>query len=200
MKSAAACGLIACHGCGNLSPLTVAVAIGNRCTLCHSRLHQRKPFSVQRSWAWLVAGMLVYLPANIYPVMYTSVFGAADPNTIISGVLLLIEMKSYPVALLVFVASVVVPLLKFLAIGWLLISIQRRLAKNRRDRTRLYRITEFVGRWSMVDVFVVAILAALVQLGGFAVIDPGVGVVAFGATVIFTMLSALSLDSRLIWD
>jgi len=200
MNSAMACGLVSCHGCGCLWPLSVGHSKDSRCACCHAKLHSRKPFSVQRSWAWLLAGVIVYVPANVYPVTYTSVLGATEASTIIGGVLVLIEMESYPIALVVFVASVVVPLAKFLAIGWLLVSIQRGSARNRHDRTRLYRLTEFVGRWSMIDVFVVAILAALVQLRGFATIEPGVGIVAFGAAVVFTMISALSLDSRLIWD
>ena len=112
----------------------------------------------------------------------------------------MLDLESYLVALVVFVASVVVPLMKFIAIAYLLISIQRNVGHRRYDRTRLYRLTEFIGRWSMIDVFVVAILAALVQVGSVAKIEPGIGATAFGAAVIFTMLSAISLDSRLIWD
>jgi len=156
--------------------------------------------SLQRSWAWLLAGLLVYVPANIYPIMYTTVFGDSEPNTILGGILVLLELKSYPVALVVFVASIVVPVLKFLAIAFLLISIQNRYRHRRYDRTRLFRLTEFIGRWSMIDVFVVAILAALVQIGSVARIEPGLGASAFGAAVIFTMMSAISLDPRLIWD
>lgn len=156
--------------------------------------------SVQRSWAWLLAGLMAYFPANVYPIMFTTVFGRSEPNTIVGGILVLIDLESYLVALVVFVASVVVPLLKFFAIAYLLISIQRKINYRRYDRTRLYRLTEFIGRWSMIDVFVVAILAALVQVGSVAQIEPGIGASAFGATVIFTMISAISLDSRLIWD
>lgn len=140
------------------------------------------------------------LPGQLFPHYATSVFGVSEPNTILSGILVLVELGSYPVALVVFVASIVVPLLKFVALSWLLLSIQRGSQDRKLDRARLFRLTEFIGRWSMIDVFVVAILAALVQIGSFAQIDPGIGVMAFGATVIFTMLSALSLDPRLIWD
>ncbi len=201
MKSARESGLVACEACGSLSVLEAHNLFAvSRCSLCQSVLHSRKPMSVQRSWAWLIAGVIAYFPANFYPIMHTSVFGVSEPNTILSGILVLVELKSYPVALVVFVASIVVPLLKFFALSWLLISIQRGSRDRKLDRARLFRVTEFIGRWSMIDVFVVAILAALVQIGSFAQIDPGIGVMAFGATVIFTMLSALSLDPRLIWD
>jgi len=201
MKTAAQCGLVACPACGTISRLSVEkLSTPPKCQLCFARLHSRKPMSVQRSWAWLVAGVIVYIPANVYPIMYTTVFGSSEPNTIIGGFFVLWELKSYPIALVVFTASVVVPVLKFIAVSYLLVSIQGKLKHDSLDRTRLYRLTEFVGRWSMIDVFVVAILAALVQIGSVAQIDPGIGATAFGATVIFTMLSALSLDPRLLWD
>ena len=201
MRTAAECGLVACPACGSITRLSVEqFNEPPNCRLCFARLHSRKPMSIQRSWAWLIAGILAYVPANVYPIMYTVVFGNTEPNTIIGGFLVLWELKSYPVALVVFVASVVVPVLKFIAISYLLISIQKRIGHSRYERTRLYRLTELVGRWSMIDVFVVAILAALVQIGSVAQIEPGLGATAFGATVIFTMLSALALDSRLLWD
>ena len=201
MRTAAECGLVACPACGSITRLTVEqFNEPPNCRLCFARLHSRKPMSIQRSWAWLIAGILAYVPANVYPIMYTVVFGNTEPNTIIGGFLVLWELKSYPVALVVFVASVVVPVLKFIAVSYLLISIQKRIGHSRYERTRLYRLTELVGRWSMIDVFVVAILAALVQIGSVAKIEPGLGATAFGATVIFTMLSALALDSRLLWD
>ena len=201
MKTAAQCGLVACPACGSITRLTVDhFNSPPECQLCFATLHSRKPMSIQRSWAWLTAGMLAYVPANVYPIMYTIVLGNAEPNTIIGGFLVLWELKSYPVAVVVFIASVVVPVLKFIAVSYLLISIQRRYRHSRYERTRLFRLTEFIGRWSMIDVFVVAILAALVQLGSVAQIEPGPGVTAFGATVIFTMLSALALDPRLLWD
>ena len=201
MKTAAECGLVACPACGTITRLSRQLMQNPpRCQLCFARLHSRKPMSLQRSWAWLIAGVIAYIPANLYPIMFTTVFGDSEPNTIIGGILVLLELKSYPVALVVFVASIIVPILKFIAVGYLLISIQGKYLHGRYDRTRLFRLTEFIGRWSMIDVFVVAILAALVQVGSVAQIDPGLGATAFGAAVIFTMLSAISLDSRLIWD
>ncbi len=201
MRTAAECGLVACPACGTITRLSVErFEVPPKCQLCFARLHSRKPMSIQKSWAWLVAGVLAYIPANVYPIMYTTVFGNSEPNTIVGGFFVLWEMKSYPIAIVVFVASVVVPVLKFVAVSYLLISIQRGFKHSRYDRTRLFRLTEFIGRWSMIDVFVVAILAALVQIGSVAQIAPGLGATAFGLTVIFTMLSALALDSRLIWD
>ena len=201
MKTAAQCGLVACPACGTITRLSVEqLSQPPKCQLCFARLHSRKPMSIQRSWAWLVAGILAYIPANVYPIMYTVVFGNSEPNTIIGGFFVLWELKSYPIAVVVIVASVMVPILKFIAVSYLLISIQHRFNHDRYDRTRLFRMTEFIGRWSMIDVFVVAILAALVQIGSVAQIEPGLGATAFGATVIFTMLSALSLDPRLLWD
>lgn len=201
MKTAAECGLVACPACGTITRAFLQAADKPpRCQLCFARLYSRKPMSLQRSWAWLLAGVIAYIPANLYPIMVTTVFGDSQPNTIIGGILVLLELRSYPVALVVFVASVVVPMLKFAAIAYLLVSIQRKFAHSRYDRTQLFRLTEFIGRWSMIDVFVVAILAALVQIRSVALIEPGLGATAFGAAVIFTMLSALALDSRLIWD
>lgn len=201
MRTAAQCGLVACPACGTVTRLGLELLHNPpRCQLCFARLYSRKPMSLQRSWAWLLAGIIAYLPANLYPIMVTTVFGDSEPNTIVGGIIVLLELKSYPVALVVIGASVVVPILKFFAVGYLLISIQKEFKHRRYDRTRLFRLTEFIGRWSMIDVFVVAILAALVQVGSVAQIEPGLGATAFGATVIFTMLSAISLDSRLIWD
>lgn len=201
MKTAAQCGLVSCPACGTITRAFLqAAATPPRCQLCFARLYSRKPMSVQRSWAWLLAGVIAYIPANLYPIMFTTVFGDSQPNTIVGGILVLMELKSYPVALVVFIASVVVPVLKFVAVAYLLVSIQRKVAHGRFDRTRLFRLTEFIGRWSMIDVFVVAILAALVQIRSVAIIEPGLGATAFGASVIFTMLAALALDPRLIWD
>lgn len=201
MKTALQCGLVACPACGTITRLSKEkLELPPKCQLCFARLHSRKPMSIQKSWAWLTAGVLAYIPANIYPIMHSTVFGDSKPSTIIGGFFQLWEMKSYPIALVVFVASVVVPVLKFIAVSYLLVSIQHGFDHSRYDRTRLFRLTEFVGRWSMIDVFVVAILAALVQIGSVAQINPGIGATAFGATVIFTMLSALALDSRLLWD
>jgi paraquat-inducible protein A len=144
--------------------------------------------------------MIAYLPANLYPVMSVVSFGKRQSDTIMSGVIYLFVHGDWPLALIVFVASVLVPLLKMLALLYLLLSVQRHSFLRRRQRTRLYRIVELVGRWSMVDIFVVAVLAALVKIGNIATIEPGVGAIAFSSVVILTMFAAMNFDPRLIWD
>lgn len=170
------------------------------CVRCGSRIHSRKPGSLQRTWALLITGLLLYLPANIYPIMFTESFGRPDENTIIQGIVVLWAHQSYLVASVVFAASVVVPILKFVVIGYLLFSVQRRTSLARREKVRLYHITEFIGPWSMVDVFVVALLVALIQMGGIATVRPGVAAIAFASMVAVTMLSAMAFDPRLLWD
>lgn len=142
----------------------------------------------------------MYLPANVLPIMTIRYFGEGQPDTIISGAIMLLNHGMWPLALIVFVASIVVPMLKLISMVYLLISVQRRSPYRPEQRARLYRFTELVGRWSMVDVFVVAILSALVQLGGIATIDPGLGAAAFAAVVVLTMCAAMTFDPRLIWD
>jgi paraquat-inducible protein A len=140
------------------------------------------------------------VPANLLPVMTVISFGKGSPDTIISGVILLIQLGSWPVAALIFFASITVPVLKMLAMIYLLISVQRGSTWRQRDRTLLYRITEAVGRWSMVDIFVIGILVALVNLGSIATIEPGLGAICFASVVVLTILAAMSFDPRLIWD
>jgi paraquat-inducible protein A len=194
--SAAAAGLCACHVCGKLHPHPAPL----HCACCGASLHARKRYSIQRAWAWLIAALILYIPANIYPIMITEMLGRATPNTIIGGVINLFQHGAYVVAAVVFSASILIPLLKFSAMSYLLISIQRGTLTRRVDRHRLYRYVDFIGRWSMIDVFVVAILVALVQMGGLAQVLPGPAADAFAAVVVCTMFSALALDSRLIWD
>jgi paraquat-inducible protein A len=155
---------------------------------------------LQRTLALLITASILYIPANVLPIMTTEQLGSAVDNTILGGVVLLIDMGSYPVAAVIFVASVIVPLGKLLIMTWLCWGVHRRHVKSQRERTVLYRVTEFIGRWSMVDVFVVTILVALIHLGGILRITPGAASVAFGGVVIVTMLAAESFDSRLIWD
>ena len=144
--------------------------------------------------------MIVYIPANLYPMLLTRTLGHTSESTIVGGVIELIELGSYSVALIVFVASVVIPIGKFVAIIYLAVSVQRRSVLNMHQRHKLYEVIEFIGRWSMIDVFVVAILSALVQLDTIATINPGIAAVSFALSVIFTMLAAQSFDPRLIWD
>lgn len=195
LTTAREAGLVACRRCGQVDVITAA-----QCQRCGSPLQSRDDSSLQRVWAWLIAGMIVYIPANLYPMLLTRTLGHTSESTIVGGVIELIELGSYSVALIVFVASVVIPIGKFVAIIYLAVSVQRRSVLNMHQRHRLYEVIEFIGRWSMIDVFVVAILSALVQLDTIATINPGIAAVSFALSVIFTMLAAQSFDPRLIWD
>lgn len=192
-------GLMACHACGQVCRM----AGGHqpcRCPRCHAAMHWRKADSLNRTWALLIAAYILYIPANLLPVMETrSLFGVQE-DTIMSGIVYLWLSGSMGLALVVFVASIMVPLLKLLVMTLLAASVRLRPLWRPRQRTRLYRIVEFVGRWSMLDIFVVALLAALVQIKSFASIMPGPGAAAFGSVVVLTMLAAMSFDPRLIWD
>ncbi|HVE07159.1 MAG TPA: paraquat-inducible protein A [Paraburkholderia sp.] len=204
-RTAAGCGRCVCHDCGLMSePLAPAQqahgAHALRCARCGSRLHLRKPNSLARTWAFLLAAMVLYLPANLLPVMHTSSLFGAQKDTIMSGVVYLWTSGSWPLAILVFVASIAVPMLKILAIGFLATTAQLRSTWQPQQRTRIYRLVELVGRWSMLDIYVIAILTALVQFSALATITAGPAAIAFGAVVVLTMLAALSFDPRLIWD
>ena len=191
--------LLTCHACGQLVRPGVQREHG-ACPRCRSALHTRKPNSLARAAALVIAAAILYIPANLYPVMKVVSLGRGEPDTIISGVKALIQLGMYPVALLVFFASITVPVLKLIGLTYLLISVQRRSPHRRRDRTVLYRMIESVGRWSMVDIFMISILVALVNLQEIATIEPGVGAVAFASVVILTMIASSSFDPRLIWD
>lgn len=193
--TAAAEGLACCHMCCKLAPAKL-----HECPLCGASLHVREPDSLQRTIALIATATLLYIPANILPIMTTSQLGQPTDSTIIGGVVLLIHHGSYPIAAVIFIASVMVPVSKLVAITWLSWTVRRGHATSHRERTRLYRAAEFVGKWSMTDVFVVAILVALIQLGGLLQITPGPAAIAFGGVVIVTMLAAESFDPRLIWD
>jgi paraquat-inducible protein A len=197
--TAAARGLLSCHVCGLLS--RGGHAGGSlHCPRCAALLHFRKPNSVARSWAYLLAAYILYIPANVLPIMETSsLFGSQD-DTIMSGIIYLWHSGSWDLALVVFIASIMVPLLKLMAMTILLISVQRRSTWQPVQRTKLYRVVELVGRWSMLDIYVVSILAALVQIGSLATINAGPAALAFGAVVVLTMFSAMEFDPRLIWD
>jgi len=190
--------LVSCHACDQVCRLTRAHHA--RCPRCGAALHRRKPHSIARTWALLIAACILYIPANLLPVMTVTSFGQGEPDTILSGVKVLIQAGMWPVALLVFFASITVPVLKIIALTCLLISVQRRSRWRPRDRTVLYRVVESVGRWSMVDVFMISILVALVNLGAIASILPGPGAIAFASVVILTMIAAMTFDPRLIWD
>ncbi|MCG6967350.1 MAG: paraquat-inducible protein A [Chromatiaceae bacterium] len=171
-----------------------------RCPRCQSHVECRKPNSLSRTWALLLTAALFYIPANTLPVMTTSYFGHASTDTIMSGVIYFLRHGDWPLALIIFLASIVIPLTKIATLGYLLISVHRGSAIRFRERARLYRITELIGRWSMVDVFVVAMLTALVHMGTLAEVKPGWGAAAFAGVVILTMIAVRTFDPRLIWD
>ncbi len=188
-------GLVSCTECGTLAPLGQG-----RCERCYAALHSRHPRAEQRVWAWLIAGIILYIPANIYPMLITRTFGSASEGTIIGGAIELIEYGAWFVAFVVIFASVFIPVAKFVAIAALMLGVRRGSRLSAHRRMQLYEVTEFIGRWSMIDVFVVAILTALVQLGFIASINPGPAAVCFALSVVFTMLSAQNFDPRMIWD
>ena len=192
-------GLTSCHSCHLLCERGKH-ASGRLCPRCGAGLHDRKPNSIARTWALVLAAIVFYIPANLLPITIVISLGKAQSDTIMSGVIYFVHSGMWPIALVIFVASVFVPLLKLLILIFLLISVQRKSSWRQKDRTVLYRITEIIGRWSMVDIFVVTILVALVHLGGLATIHAGPGAIFFGAVVVITIFAAMSFDPRLIWD
>jgi len=197
--TAAQAGLASCQTCGLLSwagppgPTTY-------CRRCGTAVAFRRSHSIQKTWALIIAAMICYIPANILPVLTTNTLTSSEPDTILDGVALLYRSGSWPLALIVVVASVMIPLGKLIALGYLLITVQRGSIGSNRERTRLYRMVEFIGRWSMLDVFVDAFVVALVQLGPLMSVQPGPGVPFFAAVVVLTMLAAKTFDPREIWD
>jgi paraquat-inducible protein A len=193
--------LISCHSCHLLCRAGPSPdRRTHRCPRCGAILHQRKPRSVKRTWALLIAASICYIPANVLPVTRASSLGDVQSDTILSGVIYFIKEGNWPIALIIFVASILVPLLKLFILSGLLVSVQRRSTWRPRDRTRIYRLTEVIGRWSMVDIYVITITVALVKIGALALFEAGPGLVFFGAVVVLTMFAAMSFDPRLIWD
>ena len=189
-------GLAPCTACGTLHQWPTE----GSCRRCGGVVRSRKRFSLQRTWAFLLVGILAYIPANIMPIMDTLSLTGNTSDTILSGVAALFADGGYFVAIIVFVASVCIPVIKFVAIAGLALSLHFHWAMSESTRQYLHVITEFIGRWSMIDVFVVAVLAALIQLGAVIKVVPGPGINWFALSVVLTMLSATSLDPRLIWD
>jgi paraquat-inducible protein A len=188
-------GVTHCHGCEGIVSLDA-----HYCPRCSTPVHARIPHSIEYCVALLITSCILYIPANLLPIMVTESLGTNIYSTILGGVILLWNMGSYPVAMVIFVASVLVPIAKILALFWLCFTVSRGDRYHRRGRTRLYRLTEFVGRWSMVDVFVISILVALIRMGKLMSIYPGVAAVAFASVVVVTMTAAMFFDPRLIWD
>ena len=195
MKTAAEHGLSNCHVCGKLSDTNLS-----NCPRCSSNLFARKHNSIQHTLAYLLTACILYVPANVLPITTTTQFGDTLQSTIIGGVNYLWEDGEYPVAIIIFFASVLIPVIKILALFWLCWSVSRKHKHHRKERTLIYRTTEFIGRWSMLDVFVVAVMVALIQMGGIITIQPGIAALAFAGVVIITMFAAYSFDPRLIWD
>jgi paraquat-inducible protein A len=191
--------LAACHTCGLVSRLP-AVPAALACPRCGAALHPRIPRSTQRSWALLLAAIIAYVPANLLPMMHVTSLGQARSDTILSGVEFLLASGMWPLALIVFVASILVPIVKIVILVYLLLSVRCGSRFRPLDRTRLYRFTEFVGRWSMVDIFVVTVLVALVHMGQVAAVEAGPGALFFAAVVVLTMFAARTFDPRLLWD
>jgi len=193
-------GLTACHHCGTVWKDASDGSRCSRCSHCGTALHRRKAHSLQRTWALLLAALVMYIPANMLPVMVSSSLIKTQTDTILSGVIYFWVTGAWGLAVVVFVASFMVPLFKLVALLLLVVSAQRRSGWRRNERTKLYRIVELIGRWSMLDVFVVTLMAGVVRIDGFAEVTAGIGIAAFAAVVVLTMLAALSFDPRLIWD
>ncbi|MGH8354300.1 MAG: paraquat-inducible protein A [Pseudomonas sp.] len=170
------------------------------CTRCGAQVHARRPNSLMRTWALLLTAAILYIPANLLPIMTVSSFGKGSPDTIMSGVIALAQHGMLPIAAVVFVASILVPTFKLVGISLLLYSVQRHQPLSARQRILMYRFIEWIGRWSMLDIFVIAILVALVNFGSLASVEAGFGSVAFACVVVLTMLAAVTFDPRLIWD
>lgn len=194
--------LVSCHACQLVCRMVEHDHHDEEpiCPRCGAPVHLRKPNALSRSWALALAAVILYIPANIYPVMTVISFGKGSPSTILGGVEELFAHGMWPLALIVFFASITVPVLKLVGLVYLLISVHRGSRWRLRDRTMLYRIVEAVGRWSMIDIFMLSILVALVRLGAIATIEPGVGAISFAGVVILTMFAAMSFDPRLLWD
>jgi len=196
-RSARESGYLLCIDCDKLHTISQE---GHHCDRCGARLHSRMPNSMNHSWASLLAAILLFLPANLLPIMTFKSFGQGEPNTILGGILHLLEQDMLMIGMVVLIASIVVPVLKIIAMIILLCTVQFRLQTNLRQKTIMFRIVEWIGRWSMLDIFVIGILVALVQLGNIAHIEGNSGATAFAIVVLLTMFSALSFDTRLIWD
>ena len=192
-------GLHSCGTCGLLSRPADG-ADEARCPRCDEELEFRKKASIQRTWAFLIAAAVCYIPANLLPVLTTTTATGSDSDTIMQGVVLLWSPTGWPLSLILLFASIMIPSAKILALAYLLVTIQCGSVKNSRQRIRMYRMVEFIGRWSMVDVFVDTFTAALIQLQPLMSVEPAAGLFFFAAVVVFTMLAVESFDPRLIWD
>jgi paraquat-inducible protein A len=197
--TAAQAGLVCCETCDLLTQPLNQEHPGH-CPRCGGVLESRRPHSIQYTWALVIAAAICYIPANLLPVMNTTTLGSTEPDTIMGGVVFLYTSGSWPLALVVLIASVMVPIGKLIALSYLLVTVQRGVRGGFRERTRLYRMVEIIGRWSMLDVFVDTFTVALLQLKPLMSVEPGLGVLFFAAVVVLTMIAAETFDPRLIWD
>ncbi len=197
--STASQSLVSCEACGLAQHKSSADEV-MACSRCGSRIHERKPNSISRTWALVIAAYVLIIPANLMPVMATGSLFGTENDTIFSGVLYLWESNSEVLAIILFCASIVIPFAKLFSLTFLLISVQRHSTWNPVFRAKLYRVVELVGRWSMIDVYVATMLTALVQFGSLMSIRAGVGAIAFASVVVITIFAAKSFDPRLIWD
>ena len=188
-------GLAGCGTCGKVSPVEEG-----KCPRCGSRLHLRKPNSIQNTIALMTAAFVLYIPSHLLPIMTVTELGDVTHNTIISGMLYFWRSGAYPIALVIFTASILIPLLKILALIWLCAAATGKVRPSPVTLGRLYWFTELLGRWSMVDIFVVGILVSVVQLGNYMTVIPGIGAIAFAGVVLLTMLAAMAFEPRLLWD
>ncbi|KGJ96033.1 paraquat-inducible protein A [Thalassotalea sp. ND16A] len=191
-------GLAQCPVCHLL--VEIDNAKDNYCPRCDSKVYLRINDSIQRCWAWTICSLIAFIPANAFPIMTILYFGKGQPDTILSGIVLLLKFGMYPIAAIVFIASFVVPLAKIVGLFFLLYSLKNTSKLSKHQRTKMYRYIEIFGRWSMLDVFVVALLVALVEIGAVVEIVAGPGATAFGVMVILTIFAANSFDPRLLWD
>lgn len=198
LQTAKSLGLAQCHVCNLL--VDIDESKDNYCPRCDSKVHMRIYDSLQRCWALTICSLIAFIPANAYPIMTILYFGKGQPDTILSGISLLLKLGIYPIAAIIFFASFVVPLAKIIGLFVLLFSLRNRSKYTKLQRTKMYRYIEFFGKWSMLDVFVVALLVALVEIGAVVEIVAGPGATAFGIMVIITILAANSFDPRLLWD
>ena len=194
-------GILLCRHCDKVLTLGRDISReGEACPRCYRTTESRIDGSIQRTWAFLIASFIAFIPANVYPVMTVVTFGRGHPDTIMSGVIVLLQADMIPIAAVVFIASIIVPVFKLLGLLILLLAVHYRWRINRRQATIMYRCIHFIGRWSMLDLFMISILVTLVNMGSIAAIHTGMGATAFASVVVLTMLAANSFDPRLLWD
>lgn len=190
-------GVISCHSCGLLAAVALA---GTPCPRCEEKLHLRKTDSITRTWALVLTSTIFFIPANVLPIMQVDFLGSPEPSTVMDGIIYFFEHGSYAIGLIIFTASVLVPLFKIVGLAILLFAARSANPKQLRQKTKMYRFISFIGRWSMLDIFVIALLTALVDFGFFTTINAAPAATYFCMVVIFTMLAAISFDPRIMWD